>query len=80
MSLLLLPADPGTRWPRTAGPSSYPLDHGVLVQRIILIFELHGYFYTVEESLTEKFFKFKYLPAVSLELLNLGLLGRRFIH
>jgi len=41
MSLLLL-ADPGTRWTRTAetwvvGPSSYPLD---LVERIILILEL----------------------------------------
>ena len=39
---LLLSADPGTRWTRTAepsvvGPSSHPLD---LVERIVLIFEL----------------------------------------
>ena len=42
MSLLLLSANPGTRWTRTAepwvvGPSSYPLD---LVERVILILEL----------------------------------------
>ena len=42
MSLLLLLADPGTRWARTVepwvvGPSSDPLD---LVERIILIVEL----------------------------------------
>ena len=41
MSLLLLYADPETRWTRTAepwiaGPSSYPLDHEALVERIIL--------------------------------------------
>ena len=41
MSLLLLSADPGTRWTRTAEPwvawtSSYPLNHEVHVQRIIL--------------------------------------------
>jgi len=43
MSLLLL-ADPGTQWARSAepwvaGPSSYHLYHKVLVQRIILISE-----------------------------------------
>ena len=41
---LLLPADPGTLWARTAepwvaGPSSYTLDHEVPVERIILILE-----------------------------------------
>jgi hypothetical protein len=41
---LLLPADPGTLWTRTAeswvvSPSSYPLD---LVERTILILELRG--------------------------------------
>jgi hypothetical protein len=56
MSLLLLSADPGTLWTRTAEPwvvvpSSYPLD---LIERTILILELrdelgdHG-------ILTEKF-------------------------
>jgi hypothetical protein len=44
MSLLLF-ADPGNRWTRNAepwvaGPSSYPLDHEILVERIILILEL----------------------------------------
>jgi hypothetical protein len=42
MSLLLLSADPGARWTRTAepwavGPSSYPPD---LAERIVLILEL----------------------------------------
>ena len=41
MSLLLLSTDPGTWWTRTAEswvawPLSYPLDHEVHVQRIIL--------------------------------------------
>jgi len=36
--------------------------------------------YTFEESQQKIFFKSKSLPAVGLELLNLGLLGRRLIH
>ena len=77
---LLLSADPGTRWTRTAepwvfGPLSYPLD---LAERIILILELR-YELLGQGILTENF-KSKSLPAVGLELLNLGLLGRRLIH
>ena len=34
--------DPETRCTGTAGPSSYPLDHEVLVERIILTMELPG--------------------------------------
>jgi hypothetical protein len=75
MSLLLLSVDPGTPRTQTAepwivGPSSNLLD---LVERITLILELR---YAL---LTENF-KSKSLPTVGLELLNLGLLGRRLIH
>ena len=59
---LLLPTDPGTRWIRPAGPSSY------LVERI---------FWWIMKSSN---FNRKFLPAVGLELLKLGLLGCRLIH
>ena len=36
--------------------------------------------YEVEEFFYRNFFKSKSLPTVGLELLNLGLLGRRLIH
>jgi len=79
MSLLL--ADPGTPYTRTAGswvvgPSFYPLD---LVERTILILEL-GDELRGRGILTEKFSNSKSLPAAGLELMNLGLLGRRLIH
>ena len=68
-------------WTRTAEPwvvwpSSYPLD---LVERTILILELRNEL-RGRGILTEKFLTPKSLPAVGLELLNLGLLGRRLIH
>ena len=74
--LLLLSADSGSLWTLIAerwvfGPSFYPLD---LFERIILILELR-----YEGILTENV-KSKSLPAVGLELLNLGLLSRRLIH
>jgi hypothetical protein len=72
MSLLPLPADYGTRWTRTAepsvGPSSYPLDR---VERIESWNLLLNYEF---EVLNRKFYKLRSLPAVGLELLNLGLL------
>jgi hypothetical protein len=76
MSLLLLSADPATRWTRTAetwvvGPSFYPLD---IVDRMILILELSDKLRG--QGILTKFS----LPAVGFELLNLDLLGRRLIH
>ena len=68
---LLLPADPGTLWTRTVEPwvaalSSYPLGNN------FLIFLIN---YEVKEFLQKNF-----LNQVGLELVNLGLLGRRLIH
>ena len=42
MALLLLLAHSGSWWTRTAEPSPYPVDHEVLVERIILILQLPG--------------------------------------
>jgi len=36
--------------------------------------------YDVQIFFNRKFYKFSCLPTVGLELLNLGLLGRRLIH
>ena len=73
MSLLLPPADPRTLWTRTvepwvAGLSSYPLGNNF----IFWIFLMN---YEVKEFLQKIF-----LIQVGLELVKLGLLGRRLIH
>ena len=70
---LLLPADPGTLWTRTvepwvAGLFSYPLGNNFN----FCIFLLN---YEVKEFLQKIF-----LIQVGLELVKLGLLGRRLIH
>ena len=66
MSLLLLLADPGTRPTRRAepsarGPSSYPLDHEIPVERIILILEVPDKLWG-REILTDFFFFFNPSP------------------
>jgi len=81
MSLLLLLAELGSRWARTAehwvaGPSSYPLYHEFFVERIVLILEFPDEL-KVPGILTENFL---IQGLVGLELLNLVLLGSRLIH
>ena len=81
MSLLLLSADPGTPWTRTAESrvvwlSSYLLD---LIERTILILELRNEL-RGRGILNRKICKSKPSPAAGLELLKFGLLGRRLIH
>ena len=72
MSLLLLPADPGTLWTRTvepwvAGLSSYPLDN-FNFSIFVMNYEVKGFLQKI------------FLTQVGLELVKPGLLGRRLIH
>ncbi len=66
--LLLLPADPGTRWTRTAEPWVAVVLCGIV------------WWIIRSWNLSRKLSKSKFLPAVGLELLKLGLLDCRLIH